>query len=129
MIEDKTLYQAIELAAKKRPHNLAMYYKGKRISYRKMLKRIDRMADILIHQIGVKKDDVVFSAKLSSVDLDMRISELLDKKTGQIKKGKKAEDSLYNIKEVQEILKTVKYSKVKEKSKAKSAAKKKSKTV
>ena len=76
-----------------------------------------------------KKDDVVFSAKLSSVDLDMRISELLDKKTGQIKKGKKAEDSLYNIKEVQEILKTVKYSKVKEKSKAKSAAKNKSKTV
>ena len=75
-----------------------------------------------------KKDDVVFSAKLSSVDLDKRINELLDKKTGQLKKGKKAEDALFNVKEVQEILKTVKYSKVKANTKVKEKAKAKSET-
>ena len=69
MIEDKTLYQAIEMAAHKHPHNLAMYYKGKKISYRKMLKRIDRMANILVHQIGVEKDDVVLIAQPNIPDV------------------------------------------------------------
>ena len=70
------------------------------------------------------KNDVVLSAKISSVDLNKTIDDLLDKKTGQIKKGKKAEDALFNKKGVQEILKTLKYEQVKETSKPKTKKKK-----
>ena len=63
MMTKLTMYQAVKAAAEKRPHDLALYYEGKRINFKTLLKRIDLTADILYHQLGVRQNDVVVIAQ------------------------------------------------------------------
>ena len=58
-----TMYAAFKEAAKKTPNNLAVYYEGKRITYKSLLKRIDETADILYNVLGVRKNDTIVIAQ------------------------------------------------------------------
>ena len=63
MMTELTMYQAFKQAALKRPHDLALYYEGKRINFKTLLKRVDLTADILYHQLGVRENDVIVIAQ------------------------------------------------------------------
>lgn len=64
MIKDNlTLFEIIEERAKTDPNLKALYYQGKKISYKKFYKLISEMADILYHNLGVRKGDVVLIAQ------------------------------------------------------------------
>lgn len=58
-LNGQTLYEVVANAATKRPNATAIYYKGKKISYGKFLKRINRMADILVNTLHLKKGDTI----------------------------------------------------------------------
>ena len=58
-LEKLTLYETIVHSAKRLPHNKAIYYKGKKISFKKFLKMVDRTADSLIENYDIQKGDVV----------------------------------------------------------------------
>ena len=60
---DLTMYGALKEAVNKAPHDLALYYQGKRISFKSILKRVDIMADVLYHRLGVRKNDVIVIAQ------------------------------------------------------------------
>ena len=53
------MYQAFHKAASSYPRDLALYYEGKKISFKSLLKRIDETADILYHRLNVRENDVV----------------------------------------------------------------------
>ena len=59
MVTDLTMYQALVVAANKYPNDLALYYQGKKISFKSLIKRINEMADILYYQLGIRENDVV----------------------------------------------------------------------
>ena len=59
MMTELTMYEALKEAALKYPKDLALYYEGKKISFKSLLKRIDKTADILYHQLGVRENDVI----------------------------------------------------------------------
>ncbi|MBO5577770.1 MAG: acyl--CoA ligase [Bacilli bacterium] len=59
MIENLTLYQAYVQASLKTPSETAIYYFENRISYAKLLERIDEMASILQNLYRIEKGDVV----------------------------------------------------------------------
>ena len=63
MMTELTMYQALKEAAHKRPHDLALYYEGKRIAFKTLLKRVDLTADILYHRLGLRENDVVVIAQ------------------------------------------------------------------
>ena len=63
MMLELTQYAAYKEAAKRTPNQLAIYYEGKRITFKALLKRIDRMADILYNVLGVRKNDVIVIAQ------------------------------------------------------------------
>ena len=56
---DLTMYQALVDSANKYPNDLALYYQGKKISFKSLLKRINDTADILYHELGIGENDVV----------------------------------------------------------------------
>ena len=56
---DLTMYQAVLEMANKYPNDLAIYYQGTKISFRELIKRIDKTADILYHRLGIKENDVI----------------------------------------------------------------------
>ena len=56
---DYSMYEVVRQAAKKYPRDLALYYEGKKITFKSLIKRVDQMADILHNSLGVNKDDVV----------------------------------------------------------------------
>ena len=58
-----TMYEAFKEAANKAPHDLAIYYEGKRINFKTLLKRVDMTADILYNRLGVRENDVVVIAQ------------------------------------------------------------------
>ena len=64
-----TMYQKIKLAAKDKPHYPAVYYQGTKISYRKFIAMVDRMANILEYRLDVHKDDVVLVAQPNIPDV------------------------------------------------------------
>ena len=64
-----TMYQQLKKAALEKPNYAAVYYQGKKISYRKFLKRVDRMANILEYRLDVHKDDVVLVAQPNIPDV------------------------------------------------------------
>lgn len=66
---NQTMYQAVVAAYKALHHGKAIYYQGKSISYRKFIKDVDRMADILVNVLGVKKDDVVLVSQPNIPDV------------------------------------------------------------
>ena len=59
MMADLTMYEAVKAAANKYPNDLALYYEGTKISFKALLKRIDKMAEVLYNQLGVRKNDIV----------------------------------------------------------------------
>lgn len=59
MIENLTLYQAYVQASLKTPSETAIYYFETKISYAKLLERIDEMASILQNLYLIEKGDVV----------------------------------------------------------------------
>ena len=59
MMTDLTMYQALVDSANKYPNDLALYYQGKKISFKMLLKRINDAADILYHELGIRENDVV----------------------------------------------------------------------
>lgn len=61
--EKLTMYQAVLEAAKKREKQTAVFYQGKKISFKKFIKEVDRMADILVSDYGIKKGDCVLLAQ------------------------------------------------------------------
>ena len=63
MMTEYTMYEALKEAALKSPHELAVYYEGKRISFKTLLKRVDMTADILYHRLGVREKDVIVIAQ------------------------------------------------------------------
>ena len=62
-MKDLTMYQAFEKAALKYPNDLALYYKGKRISFKALLKRVNETADILVNVLDIKENDVITIAE------------------------------------------------------------------
>ena len=60
---DLTMYGALKEAVNKAPHDLALYYQGKRISFKSLLKRVDMTADVLYHRLGVRENDVIVIAQ------------------------------------------------------------------
>ena len=63
MMTELTMYEALKVAANKAPHDLALYYQGKRISFKTLLKRIDNTADVLYNRLGVRENDVIVIAQ------------------------------------------------------------------
>ena len=59
MMTDLTIYEALVTSANKYPNDLALYYQGKKISFKSLVKRVDDMADILYHRLNIREDDVV----------------------------------------------------------------------
>ena len=63
MKKSQTMYQAVKESALLYPHDLALYYKGTKISFKSLLKRIDETAEILVNVLHVKEGDVVTIAQ------------------------------------------------------------------
>ena len=63
MMTELTMYQALVKAGKKCPGDLAIFYQGKKINFKTLIKRVDHTADILYHQLGVRENDVVVIAQ------------------------------------------------------------------
>ena len=63
MMTELTMYQALKEAAHKYPKDLALYYQGKKISFKTLLKRVDMTADILYHRLNVRENDVIVIAQ------------------------------------------------------------------
>ena len=60
---EMTMYAALKEATLKNPHDLAVFYEGTRINFKTLLKRIDKTADILYNQLGVRENDVIVIAQ------------------------------------------------------------------
>ena len=63
MMTELTMYAALKEAAIKTPRDLAIFYEGKRINFKTLLKRIDKTADILYNQLGIRENDVIVIAQ------------------------------------------------------------------
>ena len=63
MMTELTMYGALKEKALKFPHDLALFYEGKKISFKTLLKRIDKTADILYNELGVRQNDVIVIAQ------------------------------------------------------------------
>lgn len=59
MLEDLTLYQAYKEASLKVPNETAIYYFSSKISFAKLLERIDYAASVLQNQFLIKKGDTI----------------------------------------------------------------------
>ena len=68
-MNEKTMYQRLKEAALEKPNYAAIYYQGKKISFRKFLKMVDRMANILQYRSGVQENDVVLVAQPNIPDV------------------------------------------------------------
>ena len=58
-----SMYQAVQKAANENPKSVAVFYQGKKIRFKKFMKEVDRMADILVSDFNVKKGDCVILAQ------------------------------------------------------------------
>ena len=59
MMTDLTMYEALKEMALKYPKDLALYYEGTKITFGALLKRIDKTADVLYNQLGIRENDVI----------------------------------------------------------------------
>ena len=64
-----TMYQAVRNASLEVPHNTAVYYQGRKITFKKFIKLIDRMADICEHRLGICEGDTVLLAEPNIPDV------------------------------------------------------------
>ena len=63
------MYEALKDSALDYPLGTAIYYQGKKISFGRLLKHTDRMADILYHVLGVRRNDVILIAQPNVPDV------------------------------------------------------------
>ena len=63
MMTELTMYGAFKEAAINRQNSIAIYYEGKKISFKTLLKRIDDTADVLYNNLGIRPNDVVLIAQ------------------------------------------------------------------
>ena len=63
MMTELTMYAALKEVAVKYPRDLAIFYEGKKINFKTLLKRIDKTADVLYNQLGVRQNDVIVIAQ------------------------------------------------------------------
>ena len=63
MNELLSCYEKLKIAVDDFPHGLAIYYQGKKISYRHFDKLINRMADVLVNRLNVQRNDVLLIAQ------------------------------------------------------------------
>ena len=63
MFEGLSMYEAFHEAYLSYPHGLALYYMGKKFSYSKLNKYINRYADIFVHTLHLKKGDTILIAQ------------------------------------------------------------------
>ncbi|MCR4879399.1 MAG: acyl--CoA ligase, partial [Bacilli bacterium] len=58
-----TMYEAVRRASLEVSKNTAVYYQGTKISFKKFIKLVDRMADILKYRLGIEAGDTVLLAE------------------------------------------------------------------
>ena len=58
-----TMYEAVRRASLEASKCTAVYYQGTKISFRRFIKLIDRMADILTYRLGIQAGDTVLLAQ------------------------------------------------------------------
>lgn len=63
MLENLSLYEAFQTSVTNTPSGKAVYYQGTQLSYRRLSRLVDRMADILVHCLNVKPKDVILVAQ------------------------------------------------------------------
>ena len=63
------MYKKLLETAKEKPNYAAIYYQGKKISYKKFIKMVDDMANILEYRLGIKENDVVLVAQPNIPDV------------------------------------------------------------
>lgn len=63
MFENLTLYEALEQTVKEYPSGMAIYYRGRKISYKHLLSDIDRMAIILHNTLHIREGDIILLAQ------------------------------------------------------------------
>ena len=68
-MQKPTIYEKLQEAINDFPHGLAVYYNGRKISYRKLDKLIDRTADILVNRLGIKAGDKLLIAQPNIPDV------------------------------------------------------------
>ncbi|WP_087972411.1 long-chain-fatty-acid--CoA ligase [Oceanobacillus rekensis] len=59
VIPDTTIYNNLEISAKRYPENIAINYYGNKLTYKQLIKEVDAMAGFLQHELGVTKGDKV----------------------------------------------------------------------
>lgn len=64
-----TMYEAVRRASLEVPNNTAVYYQGTKISFRKFIRRVDRMADILYNRLEIRAGDTVLLAQPNIPDV------------------------------------------------------------
>lgn len=57
--KNKSMYQVVYEAGLKVPHNTAIYYQKRKITFAEFLRSVDKMADVFEHKLGVHQGDVV----------------------------------------------------------------------
>ena len=62
-MQNPSIYEKMHESVLDFPRGLAVYYQGKKIRFKKFGKLVDRMADILVNRLNVKKGDVLLIAQ------------------------------------------------------------------
>lgn len=60
---ENTIYEGLVKAANEHPYDLALFYKGTKIRFKKLLKLVDKMADVLYHHFDIRDGDTVMVAQ------------------------------------------------------------------
>lgn len=60
---EHSMYSAVQEASAKNEKQIAVFYQGRKINFKKFMKEVDRMADILVNDFNVKKNDCVLLAQ------------------------------------------------------------------
>ena len=64
-----TMYEAVRRASLEVPNCTAVYYQGTKITFRRFIKLIDRMADILYYRLGIRRGDTILLAQPNIPDV------------------------------------------------------------
>ena len=62
-MQKPTIYEKFHETLKDYSHGLAVYYQGKKLSYKRFSQLVDRTADILVNRLGIKQNDVILIAQ------------------------------------------------------------------
>ena len=64
-----TMYQAVKQTAKENPLGTAIFYQNTKITYRRFIRLVDRMADVLTYRFSIQKGDTVLIAQPNIPDV------------------------------------------------------------